>query len=118
MMRYSCAVILVLALAATAEAGPFRRRAASSPCGPGGCSVGADTSSAQGVAEAMARSRSTRHFGGNAGREGVGIGMTRDQAIRNCCYHPENGRRDPKIEIRDVGAARGGDGRWYACIRE
>lgn len=118
MTKYAVAVVLLLAASSAAEAGPFRRRTPAGRCASGSCSVAADTSSAQGVAEAMARARSVSHFGGNPGREGVGMGPTREQAIRACCFHPQNGRRDPKIQIRDVGAAQGADGNWYACIRE
>lgn len=51
------------------------------------------------------------HFGGNPyPAEGVGMGMTADQAIRNCCFY---GRR----QIADQGVSQGANGRWYACNR-
>lgn len=117
------ALALVSLLASTAEAGPFRRRSSSTTCTGQNCGRSApagDTSTAQGVAEVMAARGRRGHFGGNFGREGVGEGPTRESAIRACCYHPENGRRDSKINIdtADVGAAQSASGTWFACIRE
>lgn len=109
-------------MAGTAEAGPFRRGRRTS--GVANYSTGSyqqsggDTSTAQGVAEIQARTGRMGHYGGNRGREGVGMGSTRESAINNCCFHPSNGRRDAKINIADVGAAQGSNGMWYACIRE
>ncbi|MEY3205055.1 MAG: hypothetical protein RLZZ21_1386 [Planctomycetota bacterium] len=58
-----------------------------SPCANGRCRVVTDTSTAQGVAEACARSGQLRHMGGNVGMmEGIGMGSTPAAAIRNCCY--------------------------------
>jgi hypothetical protein len=117
-------LLLALALAAlltsTAEAGPFRRRSSSpATCTGPNCS-GGDTSTAQGVAEIMSARGGRGHFGGNSGREGVGEGPTREAAIQACCYHPQNGRRDSKIDMSraDVGAAQASNGRWFACIRD
>lgn len=121
--------ILLLALAATllastAEAGPLRRRSRSSgsvaTCTGPNCAASGNTSSAQGVAEIMAARGGLGHFGGNGGREGVGEGSTRESAIQACCFHPQNGRRDSKLDMSraDVGAAQSSNGRWYACIRE
>lgn len=115
MMQYSVACLLVLACSASAEAGPFRRHRSggtASQCGPGGCSVssgGGNTSSAQGVAEIQASRGSTGHHGGNSTYEGVGMGMTPQAALANCC---NNGR-----PVIDQGVAQGRDGRWYACKR-
>lgn len=68
------------------------------------------TATAQGVAELCARHRVLKHWGGNRGLEGVGMGSTPDQALRNCCYS-NSGR-----PIVDQGVAFGG-GRWWACRR-
>jgi hypothetical protein len=66
---------------------------------------------AQRKADRMAKCRVMRHWGGGFGKgrsEGVGVGSTRDRAIRNCCYW---GRR----KAIDIGAALNGR-RWYACV--
>jgi hypothetical protein len=65
---------------------------------------------AQGVAELMARSRQCRHFGGNSGYEGVGMGSTPEAALGNCCYSRSG------MRVVDQGVAFGG-GRWWACKR-
>lgn len=70
----------------------------------------AGNSTAQGVAEMMARSRQCRHFGGNSGYEGVGMGSTPEQALNNCCYSRSG------MRVVDQGVAFGG-GRWWACKR-
>ena len=70
----------------------------------------ANNSTAQGVAEMMARSRSCRHFGGNSGYEGVGMGSTPEAALGNCCYSRSG------MRVVDQGVAFGG-GRWWACRR-
>ncbi len=75
------------------------------------CSTCADNSTAQGVASLMARHRSCRHFGGNRGYEGVGMGSTPEQALNNCCYSRSG------MRVVDQGVVRGSDGRWYACKR-
>lgn len=108
--------VLVAILATEVQAGPFRRRS-SSTCVGGNCSV--DTSSAQGVANALAANRTTGHYGGNSGREGTGKGATPEAALRNCCFHPQNPKyRWNSMSIRDQGVAQGSDGYFYACIRE
>lgn len=65
---------------------------------------------AQGVAELCARHRVLKHWGGNRGLEGVGMGSTPEQALNNCCYS-RSGR-----QVVDQGVAFGG-GRWWACKR-
>jgi hypothetical protein len=65
---------------------------------------------AQGVAELMARSRQCKHFGGNRGYEGVGMGSTPEAALGNCCYSRSG------MRIVDQGVAYAG-GRWWACKR-
>jgi hypothetical protein len=72
----------------------------------------ATTSTAQGVAEMMARSGQCRHFGNPAGGyEGVGMGGSPDSALGNCCYSRSG------MRVFDQGVARGANGRWYACKR-
>lgn len=68
-------------------------------------------STAQGVAELMARSGSCRHFGGNSGYEGVGMGSSPEAALGNCCYSRSG------MRVTDQGVARGSNGRYYACKR-
>jgi len=102
------ALALVSLLAATAEAGPFRRRSSSTTCTGPNCS-GGDTSTAQGVAEIQARAGRMSHHGGNSSYEGVGMGMSPQAALNNCC---NNGRA-----VIDQGVARGAYGRFYACKR-
>jgi hypothetical protein len=70
----------------------------------------ANNSTAQGVAELMARSRQCKHFGGNTGYEGVGMGSTPEAALNNCCYSRSG------MRVTDQGVAFGG-GRWWACKR-
>lgn len=66
---------------------------------------------AQGVAEMMARSRSCQHFGNPAGGyEGVGMGGSPEAALGNCCYSRSN------MRVVDQGVAFG-NGRWWACKR-
>lgn len=70
-----------------------------------------DLGTAQGVANYLARIGRIGHFGGNPyPAEGVGMGATADQAIRNCCFY---GRR----RIADQGVAQGAGGWWFACCR-
>jgi len=66
---------------------------------------------AQGVAELCAREGRCRHFGGNRGYEGVGVGSTPEQALGNCCFSRSG------MRVVDQGVARGTDGRWYAARR-
>ena len=70
----------------------------------------ANNRTAQGVAELMARSRQCKHFGGNRGYEGVGMGSTPEAALGNCCYSRSG------MRIVDQGVAYAG-GRWWACKR-
>ena len=69
------------------------------------------SSLAQNKADRMARNGRMGHLGGGFGggrAEGVGVGSTRQSAIRNCCFW---GRRTPI----DIGVATNGR-RWYACV--
>jgi hypothetical protein len=65
---------------------------------------------AQGVANYLASLGRIGHFGGNPySYEGVGMGGTPDQALRNCC---NNGG-----VVADYGVCQGANGMWYACKR-
>jgi hypothetical protein len=66
---------------------------------------------AQGVANHLASlGRGIFHMGGNPyAYEGVGMGATPDQALRNCC---NNGG-----VVADYGVCQGANGMWYACKR-
>jgi hypothetical protein len=70
-----------------------------------------NNSTAQGVAETMARTGRVGHFGGNTGYEGCGSGMTREQAYNNCCFARSG------MTTVDVGYAQDSSGRWYCCRR-
>ena len=70
-----------------------------------------NNSTAQGVADAMARNGRVAHFGGNSGYEGCGSGLTREQAYNNCCFS-----RSGMLTV-DVGYAQSADGRWFCCRR-
>lgn len=70
-----------------------------------------DNSSAQGVAETMARLGRVGHFGGNSGYEGCGSGPTRESAYNNCCFARSG------MTTVDVGYAQGSNGQWYCCRR-
>ena len=115
--------LLVLCVAATAEAAPRWRRSnytttptTSTPrvtnytANSTGCSANY-TGSAQGVAEMMASRGVMQHFGGNSGYEGVGMGSSPEEALGNCCYS-RNG-----WAVADQGVACGRNGKWYACKR-
>jgi hypothetical protein len=79
---------------------------------PGQRIVQATTATAQGVASLLAREGRLRHPGGNPyAYEGVGMGSTPDQALRNCCYS-NSGR-----PVADQGVAQGSNGKWFACKR-
>jgi len=65
---------------------------------------------AQGVANYLASIGRIGHYGGNPyAYEGVGMGGTPDQALRNCC---NNGG-----VVADYGVCQGANGMWYACKR-
>lgn len=106
-MRYVFSLVVLFAIANCAEARGPRKNYAYTTSTP---TTYANTSSAQGVAEAQASSGQCRHFGGNSGYEGVGYStVSADHAIRSCCFW---GQRKP----REIGVARGRNG-WFACVR-
>jgi len=122
MNRKFLALAFVLAIASISEAGPFglvRGRSNSSNSGTGSAAGSTGTvyydngelSSAQGVANRMARLLRIGHFGNpQGGYEGVGSGATPQQAEWNCCYRRQ-------MAPRDVGYAHGANGLWYCCCR-
>lgn len=67
--------------------------------------------SAQEDADYMARTGVLRHrCNGSGCREGIGYGMTPEEALRNCCYYG-------RYSIRERAVSRGANGRYYAVIR-
>lgn len=70
-----------------------------------------ETSSAQGVANIMARNCRVGHWGGNSGYEGCGSGSSPDVAYRNCCFSNSG------MTTVDVGYAQGKNNQWYCCRR-
>jgi hypothetical protein len=119
-MKYSMLVVLVVGLfcCGVAEAKPRRYYSNtnsnyySNKASTYTSSVGAnDTSSAQGVAEIMARTGRVGHWGGNRGYEGCGSGSSQESAYRNCCYSNSG------MTTVDVGYAQGRNGQWYCCRR-
>lgn len=115
-MRFLMAIAAVALLAASAEAGPFRRSVTTtraSSCVGGNCSSASTrtvTRGAQGHAEAMAASGSLVHAASHGSTyEGVGVGGSPAAALASCC---NNGGA-----VLEEGVAQGRDGRWYACRR-
>lgn len=106
-------VACVILCSSTAEARWFRRGRTTSHAS---VSVSAtyssgQTSTAQGVAELMARHGRVGHFGGNPGYEGCGSGSSPQAAYSICCYGNSG------METVDVGYAQGSNGMWYCCRR-
>ena len=117
-MRFLMAILAVALLAASADAGPFRRSVTTtraSSCVGGNCSSASSRTvtrggGAQGHAEAMAASGSMVHAASHGSTyEGVGVGGSPQAALASCC---NNGGA-----VLEEGVAQGRDGRWYACRR-
>jgi hypothetical protein len=117
-MKKVLVVLAVLVVSASAEAGPFGvfGRRYSNNNSNGGTTYNrpvaqAFLGSAQGVANHLASlGRGVFHMGGNPfAYEGVGMGSTPEQALRNCC---NNGG-----VVADSGVCQGANGMWYACKR-
>ena len=107
------ALMALLVLTPGLFAGPFGlfgRRGGSDGNNGGQAFPSAEFSSAQGVANHMARILRIGHFGGNYGYEGVGCGSTPQQAEMSCWYRN-------RWQPREVGIAQGANGMWYACCR-
>ena len=107
-------LVLVLIVGSSVEAGPFgvfSRKTNNRPVTTNNRPiVNASLGTAQGVANYLASIRKIGHFGGNSGKEGVGMASTPQAAIRNCCYYGQ-------YPVRDSGVAQGSNGMWYACCR-
>jgi hypothetical protein len=73
--------------------------------------VSYSTSTAQGVANIMARANCVGHWGGNPGYEGCGCGATPQAAYAICCY------ANSGMTTVDVGYAQAANGMWYCCRR-
>lgn len=71
----------------------------------------AEASTAQGVANIMARQNAVGHFGGNSGYEGCGMADTPEKAYNMCCY------ANSGLTTIDVGYAQGSNGMWFCCRR-
>ena len=114
MNRMFFALALALGVASVCEAGPFGlfgRRTTNNNTNTRGPVGTVFLGTAQAVANHMASIGRIGHFGGNPYKyEGVGMGSTPDQAIRNCCYYG-------KFNIQDQGVSQGSNGMWYACNR-
>jgi len=67
---------------------------------------------AQQDAETMARTGVLRHCGRNGGRrEGIGVGSTPEQALRNCCFYGKYRIVEKAVAWSPVRRA------WFAVIR-
>jgi len=106
--------ILLMILAAPAFAGPFglfsRRGGSGGSTTTGGGQVDGELASAQGVADRIARTGIFRHWGGNPGYEGIGMGVTPEAARRSCCYAN-------RFAPVDIGYAQMANGMWVCCQR-
>jgi len=121
MKKFVAAVVVAIAMISSIQAGPFGLIRRSN----GGNNNNTQTNSnqtynrpvvhaflgtAQGVANYLASLGRIGHYGGNPfAYEGVGMGSTPDQAMRNCC---NNGGA-----VADYGVCQGSNGMWYACKR-
>ena len=79
-------------------------------------SASADTytvtiSTAQQDADTMARTGVLRHCGRAGRREGIGLGATPEQALRNCCYYGRYRIVEKAVAWSPLRRA------WFAVIR-
>ena len=106
--------LILMILAAPVSAGPFglfsRRGGSGGSTTTGGGQVDGELASAQGVANRIARTGVFRHFGGNSGYEGIGMGATPYAAEMSCCYRN-------RWQPREVGIAQMANGMFVACCR-
>lgn len=119
MLRFAIAAVAIMSLATSSFAGPFglfSRRGSNNYSNTGTTTTynrpvaQAFLGTAQGVANYLASLGRIGHYGGNPfAYEGVGMGSTPDQALRNCC---NNGG-----VVADYGVCQGSNGMWYACKR-
>ena len=68
------------------------------------------TATAQGAALVIASSGRFRHPGGNRGAEGIGLGSTAAEAIRNCCFYG-------RLQAVEIGTAQMRSGQFVAVVR-
>lgn len=110
-MKKFAIMAMCFAFASSVQAGPFGLFQTRRTNRPVANAVSFSLGSAQAVANHMANIGRIGHFGGNPYKyEGVGMGSSPDQAIRNCCYYG-------RFTIQDQGVAQGRNGMWYACNR-
>jgi hypothetical protein len=114
MMLRSFAVLAILAgfsgMVAAGPFGVFGRRGGGNSGQQTGGQGGGEVGSAQGVANLIARTGIFRHWGGNAGYEGIGMGSTPYAAEMSCCYRN-------RFQPREVGVAQMSNGMFVACCR-
>lgn len=116
MKRFAFAMLGLGVLAMTADAGPFRRKAAvvsgvvgTSPTPA--AKPNASTTNAQGAALLIVQTGRFRHNGHPFGLfEGIGMASTQQGAIQNCCFW---GKRN----AIDIGTAQMSNGTWIAVVR-
>ena len=108
MKRFAFAMLGLGVLAMTADAGPFRRKTVVAPVA---VKPNAGTTNAQGAALLIVQTGRFRHHGHPAGLfEGIGMGLTQQGAIQNCCFW---GKRN----AIDIGTAQMSNGMWVAVVR-
>lgn len=105
MLRFAIAVSFAAILTGSIEARPRKSNNYNRPVAQ------VFLGTAQSVANHLASLGRIGHFGGNPySAEGVGMGASPEQAVRNCCFY---GKRT----IADSGVCQGSNGMWYACNR-
>ena len=108
----SCLLGCMIVFGMCSESSAFgRRRGYSNSYSTGGLLSTDSTTTAQGVANIMARLRRVGHWGGNPGYEGCGYGATQALAYNICCY------ANSEMTTVDVGYAQDASGNWYCCRR-
>lgn len=116
MRKFLIASLVATTLISSTQAGPFglftkRGNYSNNTNGNNNYPVAhAFLGTATGVASYLASLGRIGHYGGNPyAYEGVGMGATPDQALRNCC---NNGG-----VVADYGVCQGSNGMYYACKR-
>ncbi len=128
MRKFYLACALTAAAASLADAGPFHRRGrvTAAVCTTGTCQQAAtqtqqpkpaqpvaaqgNTATAQGVAILIVQTGRFRHWGGNSGYEGIGMGPTPAAAEAACCFRN-------RMVPRDRGFAQMANGTWVCVCR-
>ena len=116
MLRFAIAAVVIMSMTTESFAGPFGLIRRNSNTTNNTATTynrpiaQAFLGTAQGAANYLASLGRIGHYGGNPfAYEGVGMGSTPDQALRNCC---NNGGI-----VADYGVCQGSNGMWYACKR-